>query len=231
MSLDSLRAAAEAAEDRVATLTSELEHSRSRILTIERESESRDQVARTCFEEADAEINRLRSELDSTLNGLRDAHERAAAASTVIDDERETPRDDVDSDSATVFSEVDASILVLRLREERDELRTRLDFAQREAHFKGEAQLKQLRQAEEAKEQEAARAHDEILRLTAQLASETDSLETARDNVAQLQDRLNSASEEVQRLQEISRAPDTTSSSQSELESKLQAQVEELQAR
>lgn len=129
-------------------------------------------------EQAEEDVHRLRTKLDEATAKLvdsgdllsqsqADVHHLTAAAAVAA------PASPISPSHTTSFPQVaDASILVSRLREERDDLRSRLDFARTEASYRVQALQERLQETEEAKASEVARVRVELAEMGAELGAE-----------------------------------------------------------
>lgn len=129
-------------------------------------------------EQAEEDVHCLRSKLDEATAKLVDSGDllsqsqadlqHLATAAAVA-----APASPISPSHTTSFPQVaDASILVSRLREERDDLRSRLDFARTEASYRVQALQERLQETEEAKASEVARVRVELAEMGAELGAE-----------------------------------------------------------
>ncbi|GAA5959098.1 hypothetical protein JCM21900_002558 [Sporobolomyces salmonicolor] len=178
VSLDALRRVLGDTEAKADSLGWELRDTQSAAQKQEQAAEEKVKVLIARAEAAEEDVHRLRSELDQTRHRLSDAQDSldqaqvdlATQLGTVAASSREstpapvspapcTPSPATPTSRSFGFSPPSASdpaILILRLREERDELRQRLDFARTEAQFRLEALQDRLREAEETKAREVS---------------------------------------------------------------------------
>ncbi|CEQ42547.1 SPOSA6832_04351 [Sporobolomyces salmonicolor] len=176
VSLDALRRVLGDTEAKADSLGWELRDTQSAAQKQEQAAEEKVKALIARAEAAEEDVHRLRSELDQTRHRLSDAQDSldqaqvdlATQLGTVAASPREstpapvslapsTPSPATPTSRSFGFSPPSASdpaILILRLREERDELRQRLDFARTEAQFRLEALQDRLREAEETKARE-----------------------------------------------------------------------------
>ncbi|GAA5872558.1 hypothetical protein JCM1840_004836 [Sporobolomyces johnsonii] len=174
VSLDALRRVLSDTEAKADSLGWELRDAQSASQEQEQAAEEKIKALVARAEAAEDDVHRLRSELDQTRHRLSDAQDSldqvqadlATQLDTVATSSHEstpspaspvpsTPSPATPTSRSFGFSPAsDAAILILRLREERDELRQRLDFARTEAQFRVEALQDRLREAEETKARE-----------------------------------------------------------------------------
>ena len=170
--VEELRANLAIAEARVQTLDWELLEAQNQTASSSRESTRHLAALTIRAENAEEDVHRLQSDLDfatgrvvaleSTLAQLRTSDSR--------------PSSTLGSPSATdAHASRQAEVLVSRLREERDELRSRLQFTRTEAQFRYEALQEQLHDVEEEKARE-------VSDLQVRLAQQSESI-AAKDKV------------------------------------------------
>ena len=163
---DALRHILGETEARLDSLGWELRDSQAAALQSSQDAEDKVRALLERAEAAEATVDQLRSELDEAHHRLSDAHDSLDNAqanlslSTSSRDDTPTPLSPVPATPSPstplarsfAFSpEADPTILVLRLREERDDLRSRLDFSRIEAKTRVETLQERLRHAEESK--------------------------------------------------------------------------------
>jgi hypothetical protein len=161
------------------------------------------------FELSEEECLRLRTELDEARHKLSDAQDaldqaQADLATSTISIERSSPVPPsplaVPSPSPTSYffglsPGSDPSILVTRLREERDELRSRLDFARTEADFRVKALQRRLEESEENKTRALSLMEVDLL-------DKSTALDHERDTNIQIEEDLRFAKSEKARIEE-----------------------------
>ncbi|KPV73221.1 uncharacterized protein RHOBADRAFT_45789 [Rhodotorula graminis WP1] len=163
---DALRHILGETEARLDSLGWELRDSQAAALQSNQDAEDKIRALLERAEAAEATVDQLRAELDDAHHRLSDAHDSLDNAqanlslSTSSRDDTPTPLSPVPATPSPstplarsfAFSpEADPTILVLRLREERDDLRSRLDFSRIEAKTRVELLQERLRHAEESK--------------------------------------------------------------------------------
>lgn len=173
------------------------------------------------FEASEEECLRLRTELDDTrhkLSNAQDALDQARADLVTphsIVSGSDNPAPTVRAPSSPLGASPtsqffglspgpDPSILVTRLREERDELRSRLDFARTEADFRVKALQKRLEDSEQNKARELSIMEVDLLDKSAALDHELDTnakideaLRSARAEKVRIEDELSLATKEL----------------------------------
>ncbi|GAA5980950.1 hypothetical protein JCM5350_004776 [Sporobolomyces pararoseus] len=161
------------------------------------------------FEKSEEECLRLRSELDDTRHKLSDAQDALdqaqadlATATVSIDKSSPVPPSPLAPAAPSPTSYFfglspgsDPSILVTRLREERDELRSRLDFARTEADFRVKSLQKRLEESEENKTRVVSLMEVDLL-------DKTTALEHECDTNARIEEALRVAKNEKVRIEE-----------------------------
>ncbi|GAA5967182.1 hypothetical protein JCM3765_001554 [Sporobolomyces pararoseus] len=161
------------------------------------------------FEKSEEECLRLRSELDETRHKLSDAQDALdqaqadlATSNVSIDKSSPVPPSPLAPAAPSPTSYFfglspgsDPSILVTRLREERDELRSRLDFARTEADFRVKSLQKRLEESEENKTRIVSLMEVDLL-------DKTTALEHECDTNARIEEALRLAKNEKVRIEE-----------------------------
>ncbi|GAA5909840.1 uncharacterized protein JCM6883_003112 [Sporobolomyces salmoneus] len=239
--LDALRHILGETEARVDSLGWDLKEARSEAAKQHAQAEESLDTVNKRFEESEEECLRLRTELDETrhkLSGAQDALDQAQAdlASSTTSTSLEKSAPSVPSSPLLALASPttnsffglspgsDPSILVTRLREERDELRSRLDFARTEADFRVKSLQKRLEQSEETKARELSIMEVDLLDKSAALEHEMDTnakideaLRLAKVEKTRIEEELEIATRELkgatgkvdefeQRLREAERA-------------------------
>ncbi|GAA5939837.1 uncharacterized protein JCM15063_004318 [Sporobolomyces koalae] len=166
------------------------------------------------FETAQEDVRRLQGELDETrhkLSDAQDALDQSQADLTNSTRDLAVPPSPLGppSPSPTSLSfglspGSDASVLVLRLREERDELRQRLDFARTEADFRVKSLQKRLEESEQTKVRELSIMEVDLLDKSVALKNECDTnakieeaLRFARTDKTRIEDELEAATKDL----------------------------------
>ncbi|GAA5987061.1 hypothetical protein JCM11641_007828 [Rhodosporidiobolus odoratus] len=209
---DALRTVLRATEEQVDNLGWQLRETRS---TASEKAEEMDEKAKGLLdraEAAEADADRLRTEVDDLRHRLSDVQDslhdaqadlaastsaaatRAAASPVPSTPSPNTPSFNLNR-SFTFSPDADPSVLILRLREERDELRHRLDFARTESRFRTEELQSRLRQAEETKA-------EEISSLRMDLMDKQVAFESECEQNAKIEEALKEARKERERVGE-----------------------------
>ncbi|GAA5825692.1 hypothetical protein JCM11251_000339 [Rhodosporidiobolus azoricus] len=218
---DALRRVLADTETRVDSLGWELNESRTASLEAEKQADGKVKALMQRAELAEGDADRLRMELDDLRHRLSDAQDSldqaqaelstattpAAASPSPASPSRSSPTpaspspasptpDTPSLNRSFAFSpEADPSILILRLRDERNELRERLDFARKEAQFRTEELQTRLREAEESK------AHG-LSTLEMNLLDKQAAYETEVETNAKMEEVLREARREKERVVE-----------------------------
>ncbi|SCV72846.1 BQ2448_4383 [Microbotryum intermedium] len=181
---------------RIAELTAELETVDGRVGEAERMATDRVSKATNRAERAESDVLRLRTDLDRATRQLIDAQDQLLSSSSATHEREDTDnmtnlRASGPSPTFSSFSDSEAaSILVQRLREERDDLRSRLDFSRNEQKFRVEALQDRLLEAEYSKANELARLEVALLERTVALETETKSSQSKSEEVQVAQQRI-----------------------------------------
>ena len=205
--LDALRHILGETESRLDSLGWDLKEAQSAAKEQARLAEEKIDRLNKRSEAAEEDGLRLRSELDETRHKLSDAQdaldqsqaELAASAtlapSTPLPSSPLAPSPSPTNLSFGFSPSSDPTILILRLREERDELRQRLDFARTEASFRVESLQKRL----EVNEQNNARA---LSIMEIDLMDKSVALEHECDTNAKVEEALRMAKAEKTRIED-----------------------------
>lgn len=187
--LDTLRLTLANEQEKVATLSHDLARAEEEASAAEVSSTDRLAALTTRAEKAEEDVHRLRSKLDDTTARLVDSAD-LLAQSQVDASRNPSP---VPSPTTPTFTSTDASILVSRLREERDDLRSRLDFARTEAAYRVQALQERLKETEDAKAKEVSAMEVQLVERTAELGAE-------REGRLAAEEREQEAEKDVQAL-------------------------------
>ncbi|BGP43634.1 hypothetical protein JCM10449v2_007675 [Rhodotorula kratochvilovae] len=187
---DALRHILGETEARLDSLGWELRHSQAAALGSEKATEEKVRALLERAEAAEAAVDQLRAELDDARHRLSDAQDSLdqaqadLAVSTSSRNGTPAPASPVPStlapatplNRAFAFSpESDPTVLILRLREERDDLRSRLDFSRTEAKYRVEMLQDRLRVAEESKAAELSTLNLDLMDKQAAYEAECES--------------------------------------------------------
>ncbi|KDE04059.1 hypothetical protein MVLG_05498 [Microbotryum lychnidis-dioicae p1A1 Lamole] len=189
-------------EARIAELTAELEGVDERVGEAERLATDRVSNATIRAERAESDVHRLQTDLDRAARQLIDAQDQLLSSPSTTPEPEDTdnrtklPPSEI-SPTLSSFSDSEAaSILVQRLREERDDLRSRLDFSRNEQKFRVEALQDRLLEAEQSKATELARLEVALLDRTVALETETTSGRIKSEEVQVAQQRISELEKE-----------------------------------
>ncbi|GAA5820278.1 hypothetical protein JCM3770_002449 [Rhodotorula araucariae] len=185
---DALRHILGETEARLDSLGWELRDSQAAALQSEKATEDKVRALLERAEAAEAAVDQLRADLDNAQHRLSDAQdsldEAQAAASTSPRNvtpahdppAQATPSPATPLNRAFAFSpEADPTVLIIRLREERDDLRSRLDFSRTEAKYRVETLQERLRAAEESKAAELSTLNLDLMDKQAAYEAECES--------------------------------------------------------
>ncbi|GAA6012896.1 hypothetical protein JCM10207_008369 [Rhodosporidiobolus poonsookiae] len=205
--VDALRRVLGETEGRVDSLGWELREARAAAAEKQEQVDVKVKALLERAEAAEAALDSLRAELDTAQARLSDAHDSldqaqadlAASTSSPVA-ASPAPASPLPATPASARSfpfspESDPSILITRLREERDELRQRLDFARTEARFRVDDLHSRLRDAEESKA-------SELSALSMDLVDKHAAYETERETNVKIEQALRDAKREKERVQE-----------------------------
>ena len=153
-------------------------------------------------EAAEANLVRLQSALDSARQSLHESDDRIAQLESDLASAA-TSCPPAPSPSPVLMIRDDSprhAVLITRLREERDDLRARLEYARTEAHFRADASGALVREVEDAKSRAVAALEVRVLQKASALEDATaagdvaaKALKDARDAVAALEAELEEA--------------------------------------
>ncbi|GAA6027432.1 hypothetical protein JCM8097_007861 [Rhodosporidiobolus ruineniae] len=176
---DALSRVLAATEAQLDSLGEQLQKARQDAQEKEEEVEENAKALLQRAEDAEGAADTLRSEVDDLRHQLSDARDSLDQAQSDLAASNSAPPLSPSpaspspaspapstpslSRSFTFSPEADPSILILRLREERDELRGRLDFARTEAKFRTEELQSRLRSVEESKASEVGMLRTTLL--------------------------------------------------------------------
>ncbi|GAA6018950.1 hypothetical protein JCM11491_005690 [Sporobolomyces phaffii] len=216
--LDALRHILGETEARVDSLGWDLKAAHSATAEQRGIAEERIEALAKRFEASEDECLRLRTELDDTRHKLSDARDAldqaqvdlAASTRSLVASSPAPPASPLAlSPSPTSLSFAmspgsDPTVLVTRLREERDELRSRLDFARTEADFRVKALQKRLEESEQTHVRALSIMEVDLLDKSAALEHECDTnarieeaLRLARTDKARIEEELDSATRDL----------------------------------
>ncbi|GAA5906978.1 hypothetical protein JCM8208_003729 [Rhodotorula glutinis] len=228
---DALRHILGETEARLDSLGWELRDSQAAALQSSQDAEDKVRALLERAEAAEATVDQLRAELDEAHHRLSDAHDsldNAQANLSLSTSSRDgtptplsptpaTPSPSTPLAHSFAFSpEADPTILVLRLREERDDLRSRLDFSRIEAKTRIETLQERLRHAEESKAADLSTLNLDLMDKQAAFEAECETnakmeqaLREARREKEAVEERLDDVARQLKaaegRVQEASR--------------------------
>lgn len=205
---DAMRRMFSETESRLDSLGGELSEARAVALDKEKENGDKMKVVLQRAETAEAAAVRLRTDLDELKHRLSDAQDQLdqahadLAVSTSSTPLPASPSPASPTPSTPSFSrsfafspESDPTVLIIRLREERDELRQRLDYARAESRFRTEDLQSRLHLVEESKAKE-------LSTLEMNLLDKQAAFETECETNAKMEQALREAKREKERVDE-----------------------------
>lgn len=149
-------------------------------------------------------VDRLQSALDASRLRLQEADDHVAQLEAELDEmssasspllSPSSPRPSLSDDSSR------QAVLVARLREERDDLRSRLDFSQNEARFRNDASVERVRNVEDAKSHALSTLQVRLLEKTTLLEEATSARASAEASLQHARGSLDSLAGELETAQ------------------------------
>lgn len=201
-SLDTLRLTLTQEQDKVTALSQDLARAKEEASAVDISSANRLAALTTRAERAEEDVHRLRSKLDETTARLLDSKDLLAQSQADLQLVSSRDASPVPSPTTPTFSSNDASILVSRLREERDDLRTRLDFARTEAAYRVQALQERLKETEDAKAKEVSAMEVQLVERTAELGAEREGRIAAEEREQEAEKDVQALDDELARAEE-----------------------------